>query len=107
MAKNRRSRDAWLKERMDALDRSIELQEQLFQKNIYKKNHPIQYFFAQIIILIVKILKPFLTLVPFGLIILWVLFLDFIRDQGFTTLLNILLYGPLIAFIYFVFIRRD
>ena len=38
MAKNRRSRDAWLKERMDALDRSIELQEQLFQKNIYKKN---------------------------------------------------------------------
>jgi len=106
MARKRKTTDQWLKERMDALDRTIEWQNDIYEKYLFKKNHPIQYIFAKFFVFILKILKPFLLLIPFGILICWLLFLDFIKDNELTTLFNILLYGPVIAFIYFVFIRR-
>ena len=39
MARKRKTTDQWLRERMDALDRTIEWQNDIYEKYLFKKNH--------------------------------------------------------------------
>lgn len=112
MAKNKND-DAWLKERMQAFERSENYLKNLNEQLAYKKKHPYKYFFNSIARNIIGFLnwlffKNFLikSIVGLAAIILWIYLLAQIKDHVHELFFILICFVPLIAFFTFLNFRR-